>query len=450
VSAPPPSVRWLTSPLLTDLYQFTMLQAYFERRMFRPAVFELFVRRLPSARKFLLAAGLPQAVDYLRGLRFSAEDLEQLRDTQLFGDEFLAWLGELRFTGDVDAVREGSVFFADEPILRVTAPLPEAQLVESRLVNLIHFQTSIASKAARCVIAAEGKKLVDFGMRRAHGSEAALLAARASYLAGFDGTATTIASHAFGVPIYGTMAHSFVQAHDTELQAFEHFVDCQRGALVLLIDTYDTVNGAKRVVELARRRPEVRIGAVRLDSGDLAALSRDVRAVLDAGGLHATSIFASGGLDELKIRDLLSRQAPIDAFGVGTSLDVAEDCPALDCVYKLEAYADRPRRKRSSGKSTWPGAKQVFRERDPAGTIRRDVLALDGETPPGEALLAPVLRRGEPVGELPTLAVAREHAARELASLPDGLRSLTGSAESVVEVSASLRELAARVDEEFS
>jgi nicotinate phosphoribosyltransferase len=449
MSTAPPARFTPTSPLLADLYQFTMLQAYFDRQMFAPAVFELLVRRLPPVRNFLVAAGLEQAVEYLRGLRFAPQEIAALRATELFGDEFLAWLAELRFTGDVDAMPEGTLCFANEPLLRVRAPLPEAQLVESRLVNLIHFETSIASKAARCVLAAPGKTLIDFGMRRAHGSEAALLAARSSYLAGFTGTATTLAQPAFGIPIFGTMAHSFVQAHDTEIGAFEHFLDSHRGSITLLIDTYDTVAGAHRVVELARRRPDKTISAVRLDSGDLGLLARQVRSVLDAAGLHSIGIFASSGLDEQRIHALLKGGAPIDGFGVGTSLDVADDCPALDCAYKLQEYAGRARRKRSPGKATWPGAKQVYRHRNAAGEIEHDVLAPLEDTLRGEPLLVPVMRAGALLGAPPSLAAIREHTARQLATLPQALRALYAHAPYEVEIAPTLTALAARVDHEF-
>jgi nicotinate phosphoribosyltransferase len=438
-----------TSPLLADLYQFTMLQAYFDRRMFAPAVFELFVRKLPPVRNFLLAAGLEQAVAYLRGLRIAPHEIDALRATGLFHDAFLAWLAELRFTGDVDAMPEGTIAFPHEPLLRVTASLPEAQLVESRLVNLVHFATTIASKAARCVLAAPGKTLVDFGMRRAHGAEAALLAARSTYLAGFTGTATTLASPAFGIPIFGTMAHSFVQAHDTEVQAFEHFLDSHFGSIVLLIDTYDTVAAAHRVVELAKRRPDKTISAVRLDSGDLDALAREVRHVLDAAGLQKIGLFASGNLDESRVQALVASGAPIDGFGIGTSVDVASDWPALDCAYKLQVYAGRPRRKRSPGKAHWPGAKQVFRWRNARGELERDMLAPVGEAHVGEPLLQPVLRHGELVAPLPPLAACRERAAQEILSLPPQLRSLSPAHPYRVEIAPSLDALAARVDAEF-
>jgi nicotinate phosphoribosyltransferase len=448
--SPADEPRWsAASPLLADLYQFTMLQAYYDRQMFAPAVFELFVRKLPPVRNFLVAAGLEQAVEYLCGLRLAPREIVALRATGLFHDAFLAWLAELRFTGDVDAMPEGTLAFPHEPLLRVTAPLPEAQLVESRLLNLVHFATTIASKAARCVLAAPGKTLVDFGMRRAHGSEAGLLAARAAHLAGFAGTATTLANAAFGIPIFGTMAHSFVQAHDTEVEAFEHFLDSHLGPIVLLIDTYDTVAGAHRVVELAKRRPDRTIAAVRLDSGDLGTLALEVRQVLDAAGLQKIGIFASGNLDERRLEALVADGAPIDGFGIGTSLDVAADCPALDCAYKLQEYAGRPRRKRSSGKATWPGAKQVFRLRSARGEVERDVLAPAGETHGGEPLLTPVLRRGGLVAPLPSLAASREHAARELLHLPPRLRSLRPEEPYPVEVAPSLEALAARVDAEF-
>jgi nicotinate phosphoribosyltransferase len=341
------------------------------------------------------------------------------------------------------------VFFADEPILRVTAPLAEAQLVESRLVNLLHFQTLIASKAARCVLAAPGKTLVDFGMRRAHGSEAGILAARASYLAGFTGTATVIAKPLFGVPIFGTMAHSFVQAHASEAAAFEHFAQSHTGPLVLLIDTYDTENGARRVVELARRMPGKRIHSVRLDSGDLDLLSRRVRRILDDAGLNEIGIFASGSLDEEQLERLVAGGAPIDGFGIGTSLDVSADSPSLDCVYKLQEYAGTARRKRSTRKATWPGRKQVYRHRDAAGRLARDVLTVQGDAQSGEPLLKPVMRAGVRVGAAPSLEDVRTYARAELGTLPEALRSLDAHTEYRVDVAPALVALARHVDEEF-
>lgn len=432
--------------LLTDLYQLTMLQGYFDRGMNADAVFELFVRRMPAKRNFLVAAGLAQAVDYLTALRFEDAEIEALEATQLFSHPFLSHLSELRFTGDVDAMPEGTVFFPDEPVLRVTAPLPEAQLVESRLINIVHFQTMIASKAARCRLAAPDAALVDFGMRRAHGSEAALYAARASYLAGFAGTATTIARPMFDIPIFGTMAHSFIEAHDSEADAFAHFAKSHRGAVVLLIDTFDTEEGARKVVELARRLGAGAIHSVRLDSGDLRALAERVRAIFDDAGLSGIEIFASGGLDEHALAALVAADAPIDGYGIGTSLDVSEDCPALDSVYKLQEYAGIPRRKRSTGKATWPGQKQVYRRYDAAGKLDGDTLTIVGDRQPGQPLLAPVLRAGEASTPLPSLVEIRRHTSTELERLPMPLRELERHHEYLPAVSPALRELADQVD----
>ncbi len=430
--------------LLTDLYQLTMLQAYVRRGMGESAVFELFVRSLPPARGFLLAAGLEQALDYLATLRFTGEELAWVAREGRFDRAFVDYLARLRFTGDVHAMPEGTVFFADEPILRVTAPLPEAQLVESRLLNLLHFQTLVASKAARAVLAAPGKLLVDFGMRRAHGAEAARLAARASYLAGLAGSATVLANLHFGIPVYGTMAHSFVQAHDDEAEAFAHFAADDPEHAVLLLDTYDTEAAAAKVVALAREGVAVR--GVRLDSGDLAEHARRVRRILDAGGLREVTIFASGNLDEDALRDLVASGAPIDGFGLGTRLVTSADAPYLDCAYKLVEYAGRPRRKRSEGKASWPGRKQVWRRHGDDGRMREDVLALEDDAQAGTALLVPVMRAGRRLGLSPSLAASRAHAAAELGRLPEVLRRLEPGAAYPVTVAPALRALAAALD----
>jgi nicotinate phosphoribosyltransferase len=436
------------SVLLTDLYELTMLQAYFEQRMNGRAVFELFVRKLPPGRNFLVAAGLAQAVDYLAGLRFTPEELAWLRETRRFTDPFVESLAGLRFSGDVDAMHEGTVFFPDEPLLRVAAPLREAQLVESRLMNLVHYETLVASKAVRSALAASSRQIVDFGLRRAHGSEAALLSARASYLAGFSGTATVDAGRQFGIPIFGTMAHSYVQAHADERHAFEAFLRSQPGNGVLLIDTYDTERAAHVVVDLAREAAAhgVSVKGVRIDSGDLAEHARRVRAILDAGGFRDITIFASGNLDEYRLRDLLAQRAPIDGFGVGTRMNTSSDAPYLDCAYKLQEYEGRPRRKRSEGKATWPGRKQVHRVTARDGTFLRDILALDGEEAPGTPLLVPVMRAGACVAPLPTLDASRDLLARELAALPARLRGLDDAAPYPVDVSPTLRALAAEID----
>ena len=435
------------SSLLTDLYQLTMLDAYRVQGMADTAVFELFFRKLPQRRGFLMAAGLEQAVEFLEGLRFSAEELAYLKSTERLSPELIASLASLRFTGDVDALPEGTVFFADEPIIRVVAPLPEAQLVETRLINLLHFQTLVASKAARLVLAAPEKLLVDFGLRRAHGAEAGLLAARASYIAGFAGTATMLAGERFGIPIYGTMAHSFIQAHDEETQAFEQFARARPQGVILLIDTYDTERGAERVVAIAKTlaRDGIKIAGLRIDSGDLGAHARRVRAILDAGGLRDTIIFASGGLDEDQLQALTRAAAPIDGYGVGTSLTTSSDVPALDCAYKLQEYAGIPRRKLSEGKATWPGRKQVWRSYGANGSCAGDLLGLAAETHEGKPLLVPVMRGGRRFGPLPALAEIRRLAANELERLPAPLKRLD-SMPYPVTVGPLLRRLAEECD----
>ncbi len=435
--------------LLTDLYELTMLQAYFDEGLNGTASFELFMRALPRGRNFLLAAGLDQVVDYLAGLRFSPGELDWLRGTGRYSPPFIESLAGLRFTGDVDAMPEGTAFFADEPILRVTAPLREAQLVESRVMNLLHYETLVASKAARCALAAPGRLLVDFGLRRAHGAEAGLLSARASYLAGFTGTATVEAGRRFGIPVFGTMAHSYVQVHADESAAFERFALAQRGNVTLLIDTYDTERAAGRVAALAPRLAArgIAIKGVRLDSGDLAEHARRVRAILDAGGLKEVTIFASGNLDEYRLAELLASGAPIDGFGVGTRMNTSADAPYFDCAYKLQEYEGEPRRKRSEGKATWPGRKQVFRRHDAQGRLAGDVLALADQPEPGEPLLAPVMRGGAVVAPRDTLARARDRAQGQLARLPEALRSLAPAGEPYpVVVAEGLGKLAAEID----
>jgi nicotinate phosphoribosyltransferase len=446
------------SPLLTDLYQINMIQAYLDHGDTDTAVFELFVRSLPARRGFLLAAGLEQALDYLENLRFSADEIAWLKGTGRFGNALLDYLGNFRFTGEVHAMPEGTAFFVNEPILRVTAPLPQAQLVESRLINILHFETLVASKAARCVLAAPNKLLVDFGMRRAHGAEAGLLAARASYLAGFAGTATVLAGQAFGIPLYGTMAHSFIEAHDDEMTAFENFARARPDSVVLLLDTYDTGAAAKKVVALAPRLKAlgIAIRGVRLDSGDLIALSRSVRAILDRGGLQDVTIFASGGLDEDALAAITSAGAPIDGFGVGTSLTTSADVPAIDCVYKLQEYADLARRKRSEKKATWPGRKQVWRQYDANGRMAGDLISLDRPAPAAgseeaanavEPLIQCLMRDGRRLAPSPSLDEIRLCAKRELERLPDGLRRLEPGATYPVEIADDLIKLADEVDE---
>lgn len=439
------------SALLTDLYEITMLQTYFACGMNGTAVFEFFVRALPKTRSFLMAAGLEQAIAYLTELRFREEDVAWLERSGRFSAPFVDSLADFRFTGDVDAMPEGSVVFADEPILRVVAPLREAQFVESRLINLLHYQTLIASKAARSRIAAPDKLLVDFGLRRAHGAEAGILSARASYIAGFDGTATALAAPLFDMPIFGTMAHSFIQVHEAESDAFAAYARVFPDNAILLVDTYDTEAGARQAARLSQRlrsEENIRIKGVRIDSGDLRTEAMRVREILDAGGGEGIEIFVSGNLDEYALQALVQGGAPIDGFGVGTRINTSSDAPYLDCAYKLVEYAGEPRRKRSLGKATWPGRKQVWRRHDAHGVMCGDTLALHDDAPAGLPLLRPVMREGRLLQPLPALPDIRSYARTQIASLPPFLQTLDEPAQPyAVTVSDALQALALRVDE---
>lgn len=410
--------------LFTDLYELTMLQAYLEEGLQETAVFTLTVRRLPACRNFLLACGLEQVLDYLEALRFTADDVAYLRSLGHFSDAFLNWLASFRFTGEVRAVPEGTAVFGGEPILEVKAPLPQAQLIETFLLNQIHLQTLLASKAARVVAAAAGRPVIDFGARRMHGLDAAILAARAFHITGLAATSNVAAGRRFGLPLAGTMAHSYVQAHDQEAAAFRAFAQLYPDS-VLLVDTYDTLEGVRRVIALAQESGETfRVRAIRLDSGDLGALAHEARALLDAAALQRVEVFASGGLDEMKIAALLAEGAPIDGFGVGTAMGVSEDAPSLDIAYKLCAYAGRGRLKLSPGKQVLPGPKQVFRNHD-QGRAVGDTIACEGEHLPGRPLLVPVMHNGRrlPAGEEP-LSRLRARARDEIAALPAHLNGL--------------------------
>jgi nicotinate phosphoribosyltransferase len=437
----------LTSPLTTDLYELNMVQAYLDRGEDKEAVFEFFVRRLPARRGFLLAAGLEDTLAYLETLQFTSSEIDWLKNTKRFRANLLDYLAGFRFTGDVHAIAEGTVCFPNEPLVRITAPLPIAQLVETRLINILHFQTMIASKAARMILAAPGKILSDFGLRTAHGAEAGLFSARASYIAGFASAANVLAGERYGIPIVGTMAHSFVQVHDDEMTAFENFARARPEGVVLLIDTYNTEDGARKVVQLAPKLKAdgIAIRGVRIDSGDLAAMARKVRGILDAGGLKDVIILVSGGINEDVLQAMMAVKTPIDGFGIGVNLDASIDAPSLDCAYKLQEYAGKPRRKLSEGKVTWPGSKQVWRSYDADKRMRGDTVSLANDSQAGEPLIAPVMRGGKRIAPAPTLAQIRQHAARELAALPESLRRLE-PAEYSVQISPALTTLAAQMD----
>lgn len=438
----------VSETLLTDLYELTMAQAYLAQKMTGIAVFEFFVRKLPPRRNFFMAAGLEQVLTYLETFHFAERDLDWLAQTGHFTPATLAALRTLRFTGDVHAMPEGTVFFPHEPILRVTAPLPEAQLVETRVMNLLNFQTMVASKACRSVLVAEGRPLIDFGLRRSHGAEAGLLAARASYLAGFAGTSNVLAGARFGMPTYGTMAHAFVQAHHDEAEAFLHIAQAQPRNVVLLIDTYDTEAAAEKVVALATslKNQGISIHGVRLDSGDLADHAQKVRLILDRGGLTDTKILASGNLDEERVEALLKSGAPIDRFAIGTAMTTSADAPYLDCAYKLQEYAGRPCRKRSEGKATWPGRKQVYRRLGRDGRLDGDIITIEGETRPGLPLLQPVMQNGRRLAPSPSIEETRDRARSALAELPDTLRRLDQAPPYDVRIAEALEQLAQQVD----
>lgn len=404
--------------LFADLYEFRMARAYRALGMEEEAVFSLFVRRLPQGRNFLLACGTEDFVDTLEALRFGPESLDYLRSLDEFPEDFLDWLARFRFSGAVHAIAEGTPVFANEPLIEVVAPIAEAQMLETLAMNMIGLQTLLASKAARVVAAAHGRAVVDFGSRRAQGIDAALAGARAFHVAGVAATSNVLAGARHGIPVAGTMAHSFVQAFGREADAFRAFAR-HYPETILLVDTYDTTEGVRRVVALARELGDAfRVRGVRLDSGDLAALAREARGILDAAGLRHLQIFASGGLDEHRIAEMLASGAPVDAFGVGTEMSVSGDAPALDIAYKLTAYAGSGRMKMSAGKRTLPGRKQVFR------TPEGDTVALAREDLPGEPLLRQVMRGGRRVLPRPSLAATRQEAAVRIAALPAPLRGL--------------------------
>jgi len=433
--------------LATDLYELTMAAGYFHADRNEPASFELFVRDLPPQRSYLIAAGLEQAVHYLRNLRFSQEAIDYLRSQPVFaqvGDGFFDYLREFRFGGDLDAMPEGTVAFAGEPLLRVTAPLIEAQIVETYLLTSVNFQTLVATKASRVVAAARGRAVVDFGARRAHGPQAGLLAARASYIGGCVGTSNVLAGYQLGIPIFGTQAHSWVMSFESEERAFEAYYDVFPGHTTLLLDTYDTLKAARKATVIGPA-----LGGVRLDSGDLVALSRQVRRILDKAGMRKTRILASGDLNEYIIDRLLREGAAIDGFGVGTELVTSKDAPALGGVYKLVEQRigrqDVPRLKESAEKRTYPARKQVRRLLDKRGRYRADVICLKDEPQEGAKLLAPVLRRGKLVKPLPSLQAARQRAARGLELLPPRYRRLENPAQYPVRWSQRLKALRAEV-----
>jgi nicotinate phosphoribosyltransferase len=410
--------------LLTDLYELTMLQSYFDQGMNEASVFDLFIRRLPPHRNYLITCGLEHVLHYLESFRFSDEAIQYLRSLNRFSDAFLESLRPFRFTGDVYAIPEGTAVFANEPLIQIIAPLPQAQLIETFLMNQIQLCTLAASKSSRIVHAAEGRSVVDFGARRMHGADSALKQPRAFYIGGINSTSNVLAGEIWGIPVSGTMAHSFVLSFENELEAFRRFIRTYPTA-ILLIDTYDTDEGLQNVIRLAHELgPDFRVSGVRLDSGDLAKHARNIRGKLDAAGLPQVKIFASSSLDEYEIHRLVKAGVPIDGFGVGRHLAASTDVPVLDTAYKLVEYAGQPKMKLSESKTTLPGRKQVFREHQDGKSLR-DVIALMDEVDlPGEPLLQKVMEKGRRLQPPEALEMCRARCKAQREALPEGLMAL--------------------------
>lgn len=436
-----------TPAIMTDLYELTMAQAYYINKMREPATFSLFIRKYPENRGYLISAGLQQALEFLENMQFSQDDLDYLKGTGMFHDDFLHYLGGVRFRGRVHAIPEGRLFFKDEPILEVTAPIIEAQLAETTIINAINLQVTLATKVSRCVHAAGGRSIVDFGLRRTQGGDAGMKLVRAGYIAGLSATSNVLAGKSYGIPVSGTMAHSYVTSFDHEIDSFRLFADIYGDQTILLIDTFDTIKGAEKAIavaaEMADRGKKLR--GVRLDSGDMAQLSRQVRAMLDKAGFKEMAIFASGGFDEYKIDRCLAEGAQINGFGVGTKMAVSADAPYTDIAYKLVQYDGRPVLKLSSGKKTLVGEKQVFRSRE-KDRLLYDVIALREEEHAGaEALLQKVMADGRRLHPAEPLNVLRDRLKAEMAGLGDVFKRIREPETFPVRVSERLEALQGQV-----
>jgi nicotinate phosphoribosyltransferase len=435
-----------TMSLLTDFYELTMCAGYFENHKTEPANFDLFIRRLPPNRSYFVFAGLEQVLLYLRNIQFTPEQIRYLREQHL-SEAFLEYLSDFKFTGEVWAVPEGTIVFPEEPLIRVTAPVIEAQLIETFLLNTINLQTTLATKAARVVTSAKGKPIIEFGLRRTQGTDAGMKAARCSYLAGANGTSNVLAGMHYDIPVFGTMAHSFIMFFDTETEAFRAFTEAFPRNTTLLIDTYDDLKGAENAANIAKEMEKQghKLNAVRLDSGDLATISKKVRKTLDKHQLNYVKIFASGDLDEYKIQQLLKQGAKIDAFGVGTRMSTSEDRPYIDAVYKLSGKIENgtfvPAMKLSKGKITLPGKKQVFRQMDQNGKYAKDVIGLEDEKIEGQSLLVKVMEKGNITHDLPTLEAIRNFTLQNLSELPDRYKKLTRTPSYPVELSPQLMKI---------
>jgi len=439
--------------LFTDLYELTMAASYFENRMFAPATFSLYIREYPPNRAYFVAAGIQEVIKYLYHLRFTDDDLRYLASLGLFKADFLDFLREFRFTGEVRAIPEGRIFFVNEPILEVTAPIIQAQLFETFILNAVGFETLLATKASRCFYAARGRVCVDFSFRRTQGFDAGMKVARACYITGFASTSNMLAGKAFGIPVVGTMAHSYIESFPSELDAFRAFAELFPNNTTLLVDTYDTLAGARKAVLVAKELEArgYRLRAVRLDSGDIETLAKEVRRILDEAGLGYVRIFVSGAMDEYRIDELLRAGAPIDGFGVGTKMGVSADAPWVDIVYKLVKYDGRPVLKLSPGKQTLADEKQVFRLRNSSGKFVKDIIALRDEEPPeasAEALLVPMMVGGEPLTDPTPLEKVREAFLADFAALDDRHKALYDPQPYPVELSPGLAARQAEVTEQ--
>jgi nicotinate phosphoribosyltransferase len=439
--------------LLTDLYELTMCASYFDNKIDTLATFDLFIRHFPRNRSYFIACGLKDILTYLENLKFSEEQIRFLKSKGIFKNDFLNYLRRLRFTGDVWAIPEGTVFFPNEPVLRITAPIIEAQLVETYLLNSINLQTTIATKASRVVLAAKDKPVVDFSLRRTQGEDAGMKVARASYIAGCIGTSNVLAGMEYNIPVYGTMAHSFVMAFHKEEESFLAYTKTFPNNSILLVDTYNTMKGVKKAIHVAKELEKrgYRLKAVRLDSGNLVLLSRNVRKVLDESGLKYVKIFASGNLDEYKIENLLKKGALIDAFGVGTAMGVSKDAPYCDVIYKLSGLGDKkkilPTMKLSKGKVTYPGKKQIYRIIDKKGKYVKDILGLEGEKIKGKRLLIKVMQKGKIIYNIPEIESIRKRTLENLSRLPEKYKCLRNAERFNVEISPQLERLTSRLME---
>lgn len=445
-----PFVRFLTEEnmtLFTDLYELTMCASYFDNKKFEAATFDLLIRRLPPNRSYFLFTGLEQVLSFLKQIKYTEEHLNYLRQ-QGFKEDFLTYLKDFKFSGEVYAVAEGSIVFPCEPLIRITAPIIEAQLVETFLLNTINMQTMISTKASRVVQAAKGKPVVEFGLRREHGIDAGIKVARSSYIAGCSGTSNVLAGMVYGIPVFGTMAHSFVMSYEKEIDAFRAFTKTFPNKSTLLLDTYSDFAGAEKAVIVAKELEKAghKLIGVRIDSGDLAQTSKKIRALLDQNGLEYITIFASGDLDEYKITELQEKDAEINAYGVGTKMGTSTDYPYLDVIYKLSEVGNSkgifsPIMKLSEGKITLPGRKQVYRFTDQKGQYLKDIIALENEQIDGQPLLTKVMDKGKITQNMPTLNEIRTKAANNISMLPEKYKVLTNAAVYPVELSQTLIEL---------